>query len=201
MLESDPVKIHFNMLRPRLFGFMPPVTSNEQLWCMKGLEQLKNDAELPALIDFKSFLPDAMLYKVDRSSMASSLEVRVPYLDNMMIGYALKLNFSDKSTNRHKNKSPLKNLLANLAPHYDINKPKKGFSFPLTHWLKTDWKEMVLEAITKSSLEDIGLDPGPYMNILNGFYNKNVNCTNEVWYLFNLILWHRSFKKISGLTQ
>ena len=64
----------------------------------------------------------------DRSSMATSLEVRVPYLDNKVLEYALQLDLRKKSNSLFKNKAPLKELLIKLAPQYNANKPKKGFS-------------------------------------------------------------------------
>jgi asparagine synthase (glutamine-hydrolysing) len=195
MGHADPVSIHFNILRPRLFGFLPAVENFNDLWCNKGLDKLKNRNDLPAVIDMKAYLADAMLYKVDRASMATSLEVRVPYLDNTVIDYALQLPLNRKSTAQFKNKAPLKELLTKLAPHYDVSKPKKGFSFPLSEWLQTSWKELVMETITKKNLEALNLAPAPFLGIVDKFYNKNVNCKDEVWYMMNLILWHNKFKK------
>jgi len=71
ILETDPVKIHFDILRPRMFGFLPSIVNDEQLWCLQGLPKLKGRTDLPSTIDLKTYLSDAMLYKVDRSSMAS----------------------------------------------------------------------------------------------------------------------------------
>lgn len=194
MCELDPVGIHFNLLRPRLFGFLPDIRHDKSLWCLKGVEKLKNRGDLPALLDLKGYLADAMLYKVDRSSMAASLEVRVPFLDNEVIDYALSLSFEEKSTSEFNSKAPLKKLLSDLAPHYDINRPKKGFSFPLDDWLRTEWKDIVMDNVTNKNLIDVGLEPKLYLNILDNFYKDKVSCTNEVWYLFNLVLWHRTFK-------
>jgi asparagine synthase (glutamine-hydrolysing) len=134
-----------------------------------------------------------MLYKVDRASMAASLEVRVPYLDNTVIDYALTLPLNKKSTTVYEYKAPLKELLSKLAPHYDTTKPKRGFNFPLTDWLHKYWKDQVVSTITKSKLEAVGLPAQPFLGIVEKFY-KGVKCTNEVWYLFNLLLWHDNFK-------
>ena len=84
-----------------------------------------------------------MLYKVDRASMASSLEVRVPYLDNEVIDYALAMPLSEKSNGKFKTKAPLKELLQQLAPHYSLYQQKKGFNFPLRDWLKNNWRDLV----------------------------------------------------------
>jgi asparagine synthase (glutamine-hydrolysing) len=148
-------------------------------------------------MDLKGYLPDAMLYKVDRASMAVGLEVRVPFLDNEVINYALRMPLDYKSTSEFQHKAPLKNLLVKLAPHYDAHQPKKGFNFPLRHWLHTHWKEVVMDLTTKRNLEDLGLPPNLFLDIVNNFYQRNANATTEVWYLFNLLLWHDKIKKFS----
>jgi asparagine synthase (glutamine-hydrolysing) len=126
--------------------------------------------------------------------MATSLEVRVPYLDNTVVDYALRLPLREKSTAEYNHKAPLKTLLAKLAPHYDTHKSKRGFNFPLSEWLRKRWKDQVMATITKENLEAIGLQPAPFLSIVDKFYN-GVKCTNEVWYLLNLLLWHDNFRK------
>jgi asparagine synthase (glutamine-hydrolysing) len=140
-----------------------------------------------------------MLYKVDRSSMASSLEVRVPYLDNEVLDYALSLPLEEKSGGEYATKAPLKNLLTKLAPHYDAQRAKKGFSFPLRNWLKNNWKEHVLCAVDKNTLEDAGLDPKPYMKLVNDFYESRNDYFTDVWYIYNLALWMKKIKVSSHL--
>jgi asparagine synthase (glutamine-hydrolysing) len=196
MTESDSVRIHFDILRPRLFGFLPAIQQYTNLWCLEGIDKLKDRPDLAAIIDLKAYLADAMLYKVDRASMASSLEVRVPYLDNRVLDYALRLPLSQKSNIDFQNKAPLKNLLTTLAPHYQIDQPKRGFNFPLTQWMRNEWRPLMLETITKNNLEDVGLDSAPFMAILNKFYDQNHTATNEVWYLLNLVLWHKKYKTL-----
>ena len=197
LAEKDPVRLYLNILRPRMFGFLEHEEEAQRWWFLKGLDELKDRDDLASVIDLKSYLPDAMLYKVDRSSMASSLEVRVPYLDNDVINYALKLDLDAKSTLEYQNKAPLKKLLNQLAPHYDIMKPKRGFNFPLQKWLKNEWREMVLDTITKGNLERLGVQSSHYLNIVERFYRKDAQYTTEVWYLLNLVLWHNRFRGAS----
>src|SRR5690606_19651004 len=102
-------------------------------------------------------------YKVDRSSMAASLEVRVPYLDNIVVDYALRLPLGDKSNSTFTHKAPLKKLLQQLAPHYQVTKPKKGFNFPLDKWLSTAWKEKTIGLVNSENLRSIGLNDREYL--------------------------------------
>jgi asparagine synthase (glutamine-hydrolysing) len=164
------------------------------MWATANYNQIKNREDLPALLDLKMYLPDAMLYKVDRSSMASSLEVRVPYLDNNVVDFALKLPFANKSNGQFQNKAILKSLLVKLAPHYDISLTKKGFGFPLESWMRNQWKEKILSTTTEKSLAELGLDPKPYLQVVNDFFYRGGRHYTDVWYLFNLSLWLEQFK-------
>lgn len=195
VLEKDPVKRHFNFFLPS--GMRPKIRNhitNYPLWALDNVDSIKKRKDLPAILDIKTYLADAMLYKVDRSSMAASLEIRVPYLDNEVLEYALKLPLSDKSNQSFHNKAPLKKLLSRLAPHYPIDRAKKGFSFPLEKWLKGHWKEQVMDMVTQKDLEKAGLNPQPYLNLINDFYASRNNYFTDVWYIFNLILWMKKIR-------
>jgi asparagine synthase (glutamine-hydrolysing) len=129
--------------------------------------------------------------------MATSLEVRVPYLDNKVLDFALHLDLEKKSNSRFRNKAILKELLIKLAPHYDASRPKKGFSFPLKKWLREHWRDQVNDLVNEKLLTEMGLEPKTFSTIINNFYNKDSNSAVEVWYLFNLALWKRRFDAIT----
>jgi asparagine synthase (glutamine-hydrolysing) len=164
------------------------------MWSLEGVDSLKDRPDLPAILDIKTYLADAMLYKVDRSSMASSLEVRVPYLDNEVIEYALTLPLSEKSTQQFATKAPLKELLLKLAPHYDIGRPKKGFNFPVEKWLKENWKDLVISMVTRENLLAAGLEPDRYLSLVQNFYLSRNNYFTDVWFIFNLCLYIQKMK-------
>jgi len=193
--EPNPLQRHLNLFLPSGMRFLiQDSILKYPMWATQNVAQLKKRADLPALLDIKMYLPDAMLYKVDRASMASSLEVRVPYLDNEVIDFALKLPFRHKSNSSYQNKAILKKLLTKLAPHYDISLVKRGFGFPLEHWMRNQWKDKILSTTTEESLTELGLDAKPLLRILNDFYYKNGRHYTDVWYLFNLSLWLEQFK-------
>lgn len=199
LTEQDPVKRHLNLFLPSGMRFsIRDHIAKYPMWALEGTDSIRHRADLPAILDIKTYLADAMLYKVDRSSMASSLEVRVPYLDNQVLDYALSMPLDKKSTPTFRNKAPLKQLLLELAPHYNVDKPKKGFNFPLQKWLKNEWKELVLDTVHPADLEAAGLNPAPYMNIVNGFYASKNHYFTDVWYIFNLSLWIKKIKTIES---
>ena len=197
LLEKDPVKRHFNFFLPS--GMRSRINKHityENMWALEHVEKIAKKDDLPAILDIKTYLADAMLYKVDRSSMASSLEVRVPYLDNEVLEFALGMPLSEKSNAEFITKAPLKQLLSQLAPHYDLNRQKKGFSFPLRKWLKESWKDKVLAVVNRENLIHAGLDPAPYLKLVKDFYSSNNNYFTDVWFIFNLCLWVEKFKSI-----
>lgn len=193
--EPDPIQRHLNLFLPSGIRFLIQDSILKfPMWATRNVHAIKKRIDLPAVLDLKMYLPDAMLYKVDRSSMASSLEVRVPYLDNDVVDFALKLPFQFKSNAKFQNKAILKSLLMKLAPHYDINLTKKGFGFPLEHWMRNQWKDKILSTTTERSLSELGLDPKPYLRVVNDFYYNGGRHYTDVWYLFNLSLWLEQFK-------
>src|SRR5574337_1982569 len=121
-----------------------------------------------------------MFYKVDRSSMGASLEVRVPYLDNYVINYALQMSSIEKRTEAYQTKAPVKKLLMKLAPHYQGNLPKKGFSLPLKDWITKQWRTLVFSEEVRHNLSELNLNE-EYTALLNFHYNKNRDSSVAIW--------------------
>jgi asparagine synthase (glutamine-hydrolysing) len=199
-LEPDPLKRHFSLfLSPALEQLLQQPIWNDNIWALEHVTAMSGREDLVAILDIKTYLADAMLHKVDRASMAASLEVRVPYLDNTVIDFALALPFAYKSNPQFKHKAILKQLLQRLAPHYPADRPKKGFNFPLDKWLRMAWKDKVLSSVNRESLASLGLDDKRYLPMVESYYRGDKRFTIVVWYLLNLVLWNQKFRKISPL--
>src|SRR5207245_9022511 len=83
----------------------------------------------------RGYLPEDILVKVDRSSMAFSLEVRAPFLDADLVDFLLSIPASVKRRGQN-GKLPLKKLMAHRLPQQTVGRPKHGFSVPMGDWLR-----------------------------------------------------------------
>ena len=107
-------------------------------------------------VDQRTYLPDAMLTKVDRASMAVSLEVRVPLLDHRVVEYTAKLPDSLKYRNGT-GKFLLKRLLGQYLPAHLIERPKMGFGVPIDRWFRKELKDLLLDYLSPERLKKEGL--------------------------------------------
>ncbi len=107
-------------------------------------------------VDLKTYLPDAMLTKVDRASMANSLEVRVPLLDHRVVEFTSRLPESLKYRNGT-GKYLLKKLLAQYVPTSLFERPKMGFGVPIDFWFRKDLKAHLLDYLSSERLKREGI--------------------------------------------
>ena len=87
-------------------------------------------------LNLKCYLPDDILVKVDRMSMAHALECRSPLLDYRVVEFAARLSFAQKINPDGKGKYLLRHLLKRYLPEQLIDRPKMGFSIPWSEWCK-----------------------------------------------------------------
>ena len=107
------------------------------------------------LIDTNTYLPDDILTKVDRASMAVSLEGRVPLLDHRLIEMAWRMPTKWKVSNGNNGKIPLKSILEDYIPKKMFDRPKMGFGVPLHEWLRGDLVNWAEDLLFDPSLKDV----------------------------------------------
>jgi asparagine synthase (glutamine-hydrolysing) len=142
----------------------------------------------PPVIDLVTYLPEDILTKVDRASMAVSLEVRAPLLDHRLVEFALKLPLDLKWRNGT-SKWLLRRALYKRVPAALLERPKMGFGVPLGDWFRGPLRAEMEEKLGGPALESLGLDPGPARALWAAFCSGRSHRTDRLWSLFALISW------------
>jgi asparagine synthase (glutamine-hydrolysing) len=162
-------------------------------------QYLRNAASFDALsqllyLDTKTYLPGDILTKVDRMSMATSLEARVPILDHPFVEWvaALPAGWKMKGTSQ---KYILKKLAARVGvPAEVLDRPKQGFAMPLVHWIRNELKEDFVRLLLEpKSIQRGYFDPQALSALLEEHFRGRRDHSHKLWRLLALELWHRNF--------
>jgi len=139
--------------------------------------------------DLKSYLPGDILVKVDRMSMANSLETRAPLLDYRLVEFAASVPSHLKLANGH-TKYLLKQCAASFLPAEVLTRRKRGFSVPLAQWLRADIKDIASEHLfsTNSGLSRF-FDISMLKRIWQQHQSGRIDHSSELWSLLIFELW------------
>jgi len=140
--------------------------------------------------DLKLLLPGDFLVKVDRMSMANSLEVRSPLLDHRMIEFAATIPSSMKMNGKHK-KYILKKAFATILPEEILTRKKHGFESPISKWFRSEVKEMAGNSLFKNEKLQEFFD----IQAIKQVWNQHQTGTNHgtlLWTIFMFALWLES---------
>ncbi len=140
-------------------------------------------------VDLGIYLVDDLLVKTDRSSMAHSLELRVPYLDTGVAGFALGLPRRQRVRGLAK-KRLLRRALAPLLPKQVLRGPKQGFSIPVAAWLRGPLQGFAREVLSTETLSRQGwLDPTVVAALLDRHCSGREDLSRQLWGLIAFTLW------------
>ncbi len=143
-------------------------------------------------LDLTTYLPDDLLVKSDRASMAASLEVRLPFLAFPLVEFALSLPASYKVRGLT-TKYLLKKAMEPYLPSKIVNRPKKGFGIPVAKWLRQEFKPMVDELLSESYLQQQGIfKKEPMMMLLKEHESGQIDRRKELW---TILMFQRWWKK------
>lgn len=191
-MGSIPLKEHKQLMRQGL----ATLTQQDQLYSphfrYAGLDP--NDVVSKIMqLDLTTYLPDDLLVKSDRASMAASLEVRLPFLAYPLVEFALSLPASLKLRGMT-TKYLLKKAVTPLLPESIIKRPKKGFGIPVAKWLRADFKPMVDELFSREFIEKQGIFEYVFIaRLLQEHESLQFDRRKELWTLFMFQWWWRKF--------
>jgi len=143
------------------------------------------------LVDVQSYLPGDILTKVDRMSMAVSLEARVPLLDHVLVEFALSLPAS-LAVRDGQGKNLLRRVLSNVVPPAVLDRPKRGFALPLGRWLRRDLNHRLDALLRSDSPIYEFVDPVPVARLVLEHRRARRDHSHYLWRLLALDLWARS---------
>ena len=156
----------------------------------------RSDCQLDPLLylDSKTYLPGDILTKVDRMSMAVSLEARVPLLDHKLIEFVCTRIPASMKMKGLETKHIFKRAVSELVPAEILNRPKQGFGVPIREWINRQLRERIRETLTEPRTMQRGYVEPRYVNLLlNEHERERRDHASELWALFMLELWHRQF--------
>jgi asparagine synthase (glutamine-hydrolysing) len=139
----------------------------------------------------KTYLQDDILVKVDRASMACSLEVRAPFLDVDLVAFLGSVP-SRLKLHRFDSKHLLKRAMANVLPEGISERPKKGFGIPIAEWIKRELREPLHDELSPARIADQGIfEAGEVQRLLSEHMTGRRDHRKQLWTLFVFQLWHR----------
>jgi asparagine synthase (glutamine-hydrolysing) len=138
-------------------------------------------------IDYKLFMNDDVLTKVDRATMSVSLEGREPLLDHRIIEYMARVPLDIKYKNKQ-GKYLLRQVLYKYLPQEMVDKPKSGFQIPLNEWLRDELRTMVDKYICLEKLDDNIFDINQVMSIKDKFYSGE-DLGIQIWLILIYQMW------------
>jgi asparagine synthase (glutamine-hydrolysing) len=156
----------------------------EHFAMQKGLSFMDNMMR----IDYKTFMVDDVLTKVDRASMSVSLEGREPLLDHRIIEYMARVPVALKYKN-NQGKYLARQILYKHIPPSLIDKPKAGFQIPLAQWLQKDLKPLVEKYLSPSRLDEEIFNVEEVEKIKKELFEGDVGHVNAIWFILMYEMW------------
>lgn len=152
-------------------------------------------------VDIKSYLVDNILVKVDRMSMATSLETRVPFLDHRFVEFSAtipsRLKLQGKNT-----KYLFKKAMGDVLPPQILNRSKEGFSIPIKNWLKEDLKPLMLEVLDQEKIKREGFFNTNYVEQLKKEHlSGKENHSHRLWSMMVFGIWQDLYLRGASINE
>jgi asparagine synthase (glutamine-hydrolysing) len=146
-------------------------------------------------LDLVSYLPGSVMTKVDRATMANGVEARPPFLDNEVVDFSLGISSDLKlkgKTTKYLLKESARKLFSKELSQTVLDRPKKGFSVPMSRWIRGELRERVRESLGSSDLLKSGVfDQPAFMNIFEDHCANRQDWGKTLWSFYVFDHWCR----------
>lgn len=143
------------------------------------------------LTDFRGYMAEQLLMKIDKSTMAYNLEARAPYLDTDIINFAFSLEHSKKLQSFH-GKYILKKLAERHFPNSFVWRPKHGFDIPLRDWFRKELRDYVEQSVDDTRLYKEIFNVEYYKHIVNEHESEISDHSAKIWSILVLVSWMKA---------
>ncbi|NOZ61614.1 MAG: asparagine synthase (glutamine-hydrolyzing) [Calditrichaeota bacterium] len=157
--------------------------------------QTTDEVNQQMYVDVKTYLVDDILVKVDRMSMATSLEARVPFLDHRVVELAASIPGTAKLQGK-KSKVILKEAMRKYLPEEILYRGKEGFSIPIKNWLKNELKTMMLDLLNSDRIKAEGFFDSRFVErLISEHLSGKENHSHRLWALMMFEKWSDLYMK------
>jgi len=143
-------------------------------------------------LDLKLIMPDSILMKVDKMSMAHALEVRVPFLDYQFVEFCATIP-GDLKLQGFNTKAIFRSAMKGILPDKIRGRGKQGYSLPIKNWLRQELRDYMTEVVTGSPLMKEAFNMDYVKQLIREHQEYRANHNHILWALTNLAVWHRLF--------
>ena len=170
----------------------PATTFLKNIYERISLTSITNHLRKLQQLDFHTYLPDGVLVKVDRASMAVSLEGREPLLDHRLIEFAVAL--PDALIHKEPgNKYLLRKLLYQYLPQEMVDRPKQGFGVPLNDWLKGDLTWLLDTYLNEELIKKQGIFSYDVIQQEKKAFSTGAQPYNRIWNIIVFQMWYKEY--------
>ena len=159
------------------------------LWDSSNADYVPHEIERMCWLDTQTYFPDDFLVKVDRASMAYSLEARVPLVDHRVVEWFWRLPLNMK-VRKNESKWILRQILGKHIPASFFERPEMGFGIPIGEFLRGPLREWASDLLSESTLRQQNLlHPKPLQDMWQNHLTGRVNAQYVLWNVLMLDAW------------
>ncbi len=187
--EAEKEWLYSHDFRSQLKGHNPYDFIEDKFHALTSTDPLDQQE----YVDITTYLVDDILVKVDRMSMAVSLEARVPFLDYRFVEFAATIPSSLRLKSQ-RTKHILKQAMQGILPEMILNRGKEGFSIPIKNWMKQELKPMMLEALSPDKVRQAGyFEPAYVDRLIDEHLRGKENHSHRLWALMMFQMWYEKY--------